>query len=876
MLVSCAWWIGQPLVPWLFGGMTQEFHRNHAARSDEIKTPEGIAQQILEILDRNFKRTPNSPVLTLSSHKLRAIEKDLAQLGIASWGCLSKEMLDRIRPRVFEALGFRLPPSQQGSDLQVVHTFVVLRPELIGQIFSKPSTAFTLGPVFVYPASFGCFKPSKDRQLLTEIAACLRKGAPHQSYQRWQEMQAQSLVMEYRGRQCSPSPNVYCAALRLPEKFISLSQAPCKHEALGRFVELIQSGDSIPQKLWGVLSPEARDQISSQLQVADVVSWMNKRFGSVRMQAEACKEMCDRLDGLSTASDEEDIEMSFAACRQNLIEVCDFAHIYFKYKLGHLKDDPISDLMISTGSFDTEEWAENPAEYHDKKLKEYLQEKLQGELAQAMYALCSCMSHQLLELPCTFELARSIDSLQDVLDLSLDGEESGEVVSDQEGEGVFSYIRDLLPCFDRAIDGGNFEAARAVRLLFPRNCVRDISNRLSLIDDHIDSQQGLIIRSMLWEGKKIAKALEQVARPDVDMLPRELEHRIENFRQAVDLVVPQKSKSAVDSDLFSAVMPIVLGLLEWDIARQAAGRRGVRGSPQSPLSYTFYGCRKTAEILGSLDSSPGAQRSILYSLIATDAERYGAIISDFIASSNRNLAQSMQRVVAHDESLRDILPDFDAACGAERIYDAAGGYRERLPAPIAHLLPRPVMLGRAVLKIQEDLRTSSHGYPNIRARDLACIEFWVRRDVTNPERQYTLRRLFDVLKEGKGVLPKEYMPLVFESVTQYARDFRAAMHANSLGETEFQHGVAYILGGFLTLSVHITVEQRLDMARVLRDVFNSEYSVGFSPDRQHRQKVASAFDALVHDSETTSAEKALRQFSKRPEIKQLLTQLGLV
>jgi hypothetical protein len=410
--------------------------------------------------------------------------------------------------------------------------------------------------------------------------------------------------------------------------------------------------------------------------------------------------------------------------------------------------------------------------------------------------------------------------------------------------------------------------------------VRDFSDRLSLIDDHIDSEQGKIIRSkiirsMLWEGKKIAKALDQAVRPDVELFPRELEQRLVKVRQAIDLFVQQKSKLSFDSDLLSSVMPIVFGLLDWDIAHQLSTRKEARGLPKKILPYTFYGCRKAAELLGSLDNSPGAQRSILFSLISADAARYGSIIAEFIASSNQNLAQSMYRVVSHHESLRDILPDFDAACGAERMYDAAGGYREQLPAPFSHLLPRPVRLGRAVLKIQEDLRRSSYGYPNIRARDLACIEFWVKSDVTNPERQHTLRRLFEAVKDGRGVLPEEYMPLVFESVTQFARDFRAALQAKSLGESEFQHGAAYILGGFLTLSSHIRVEQRLEMARVLREVFNTEYSYGFTRDKPLRLKVASAFDSLVHDSDQVGAEKALRRFAKRPEVKQLLTQLGL-
>jgi hypothetical protein len=611
------------------------------------------------------------------------------------------------------------------------------------------------------------------------------------------------------------------------------------------------------------------------LQITDVIGWMNKRLASVRVQAEVCQELCDRLDASSTESEEEYIHINFASCRQNLIEVCDFGSMYFKYKLSNLKDDPVRGLVIPRGSADEAEWAEDPAEYQNRKLKEYLQEKLQGELARAMRALCNCMSHQLLELPCSLELARRIDNFQDVLDLSLDAEGEGELASYQDGTSAFSYVTDLLPCFDRAIDGGNFESARAIRLLFPRNCVRDFSNRLSLIDDHIDSQQGAIIRALLWEGKKISKTLDQVTRSDLDVLPRELECRIENFRQALDLVVPQKYRSAVDSDVVNAVIPVVLQLMEWDIARQRGAQQVDGRDTSNSLSYSFYGCRKTAELLTSLDESPGAQRSILFALIRADADRYGAVIANFIASSNHNLAQSMQRVMTHQESLRDILPDFDAACGAEKIYDAAGGYREKLPAPIAHLLPRPVLLGRAVLKVQEDLRTSSHGYPNIRARDLACIELWVKSDVSNLERQYTLRRLFDVVREGKGILPREYVPLVFESVTQYARDFRAAMKINPLGEAEFQHGAAYVLGCFLTHSSQITSAQRIEMAKVLRDVFSAKYSAAFSPDKAHRQQICAAFEALVYDSENTGADKALQRFARRPEVKLLLTQLGL-
>ncbi len=851
-------------MPWLFGGMTQEFHRNHAARSDAIKRPEGLDQQILEILDRNFKRTPNSPVIALSPHKLRAIGSDLAQLGIASWGCLSKEMLDRIRPRVFEALGFRLPTGQHTRDLQVVHTFVVRSPGVIGQIFSKPSIAFTLGPVFLYPASFGCFTTPEDRQLLTEIATCLRTGVPYPAYQRWQMMQAQSLVMEYRGRECSPSPNVYCNALRLPEKFLPLSVSPCKDEAFNRFSELIQSGDGIPRKLWGVLLPEARDQISSRLEVADVVGWMNKRFASVRMQAKACTEMSDHLNEDSTNSDYEDIEIVFGACRQNLIEVCDFASLYFRYKLGNLHDDPVNDLILSTGFVDREEWDENPAAYRAKKLQEHLQENLQGELGRAMQAVCECMSHQLIELPCTFEMARSIDSLQDVLDLSIDAEEGG-----------FSYTEDLLPCFDRAIDVGNFEAGSAIRLLFPRSCVRDFSNRLSLIDDHIESQQGSIIRSMVHKANEIARSLVQISQSNVDMLPPELELRLENFRKAIDLVLPQKSKVAVDHDLQRAMIPVVKGLLEWDISRQAAEERGDGSTSIINSPSAFYGCRKTAELLGALAISLGAQRSMMSYLFERNAERYGALLSDFIVTSNRNLEVSIRRCEINHESLRDILQEFDAARGAERMYAAAGKYADRLPAPLPYSSRQTIMLGRLILKVQDDLGMSLHSEANIRARDLACIAFWMGSDVSNPERQHTLRRLFEVIIGGQGVLPKEFMPLVFESVTQHARDFRAALCVHSLGESEFQRSVVYILGAFLTSSAHVQFGQRLEMARALRDAFNDRYSAGFSPDKEHRRKVSAAFDALVGDGEKMEPVKALQQFSKRPEVQQLLTQLGL-
>jgi hypothetical protein len=69
--------------------------------------------------------------------------------------------------------------------------------------------------------------------------------------------------------------------------------------------------------------------------------------------------------------------------------------------------------------------------------------------------------------------------------------------------------------------------------------------------------------------------------------------------------------------------------------------------------------------------------------------------------------------------------------------------------------------------------------------------------------------------------------------------------------------------------------QRLEMARALRDAFNDRYSAGFSPDKEHRRKVSAAFDALVGDGEKMEPVKALQQFSKRPEVQQLLTQLGL-
>jgi hypothetical protein len=119
------------------------------------------------------------------------------------------------------------------------------------------------------------------------------------------------------------------------------------------------------------------------------------------------------------------------------------------------------------------------------------------------------------------------------------------------------------------------------------------------------------------------------------------------------------------------------------------------------------------------------------------------------------------------------------------------------------------------------------------------------------------------------------MPLVFESIAQYARDFQSALSQNSLGETEFLHGVGYVLGGFLTHSSQISLEQRIAMARVLQDIFGTRASAALIPDKDQRSRVVAAFGSLVHDYENNLVDKALQRFSKRPEVKALLVALGL-
>jgi hypothetical protein len=230
-------------------------------------------------------------------------------------------------------------------------------------------------------------------------------------------------------------------------------------------------------------------------------------------------------------------------------------------------------------------------------------------------------------------------------------------------------------------------------------------------------------------------------------------------------------------------------------------------------------------------------------------------------------------------NFNDILPEYDQALAAERLFIATRTPTAKLPTPITLRLQSTLPskeLGLKITQFKAEVATPSDGLPNILPADYRLLQLYAADMIGQPEGDYKKRHLSNLLhiKHSELLeLPPALKHAFFISILEYGQEVLVISERTpeDLTNSEFNDLAKHLIGGFFINSPDITISNRGQMAlllvQLLRDpraeiLFGKDLINGASKEFQlfaqySILRIADPYDVITEESSIRALERKL-------------------
>ncbi|MFO0416964.1 MAG: hypothetical protein ACK5Y6_06710 [Pseudomonadota bacterium] len=375
--------------------------------------------------------------------------------------------------------------------------------------------------------------------------------------------------------------NTYVSALGL--KDISLSS---ERSANIRVVlaTLIDEGKRLPVGLWKALDKSARDELAKSICIERVLRWCALRLEDALIKTDNCLKAQEVIaDGNDVKTEielkaKQQIRESFSDACRDITEVVYFLVSFNTAKNASLFKDPICTGLQPVTISQKKSYAKDQTHYIKHKLKEHVQDELEGAVNDLFSQLCLCIRQADVQpLSCPDNIRKAAVVLYDELGIVLDGKQVKEA-------------------FWAAFERGEYTSALNIRLLCPpssKDAGPEWAHRGGIIeriavDEALTLQPHRVVSSFENHYKQLLLLLRIDNKGGIPSAP--LSSGIDELMQAIRHFTPALVYRRCDAQFLGAFSNLVRGLILFDKCDDTDQK-------EKQGSKIFWGCKKAAELI---------------------------------------------------------------------------------------------------------------------------------------------------------------------------------------------------------------------------------------------------------------------------------------